>query len=185
MGGAGVTILLLSGPVACGKSTLARALVHDQGFRLIRSGAYLETLARTRGGDTSRRALQILGDALDAQTGFAWLIDEVAAPIIDAAPAQVGWLLDCARKPEQVAHFRRRFGGRVVHVHLVASEDELRRRYNARLSIGAEYMGATPYDEAIAHPNEKISRTLGDIADATIDTSDGDASARVLEHLSR
>lgn len=163
-------ILLLSGPVAVGKSTLASHLVGDHGFRTIRSGKYLQALALQAGSDTSRVALQRLGDNLDEQTDYAWLINDVAAPQIDGAPEQARWLLDSVRKERQVEHFRRRFAGDVLHVHLTAAEDVLRTRYGARLAAGAEYEGGTPYEDAVEHPNEVASRGLINIADLVVDT---------------
>lgn len=177
------SILLLSGPVAGGKSTVTRDLVNDHRFIPIRSGAYLEALARQRGEDTSRRGLQILGDELDARTDFAWLIDDVAVPLIQATPSHDRWLLDCARKPQQVEHFRKRFGSKVPHLHLVAPEKELRRRYDSRRESGGEYEGGTSYDEAISHPNERTSRALGNIADVTLDTTELGVVSQILARL--
>lgn len=167
----GRLILLLSGPVAAGKSTLSKALVENYGFKSIRSGRYLQTLAQDHTLDVSRQTLQMLGDGLDDVTDFAWLIDDVAAPLIDGEPNQTLWLLDSVRKARQVEHFRARFRDDVLHVHVVAPEEELRRRYEERLTKGGEYEGGTPYDEAITHPNEVSSRALGKIADLIVNTS--------------
>jgi adenylosuccinate synthase len=176
-------VLLLSGPVAAGKSTIAKSLVEEHGFRSIRSGAYLLAEAQKAGLDTSRGGLQALGDQKDVETDFGWLIDEVAGPLIQQFSEQPLWILDSVRKEKQVAHFRRRFPGQVLHLHLTTSEHELRRRYDERLLRGDEYLGTTPYDEAILHPNEVASRSLQAIANFQVDTGDNGALARVLEIL--
>jgi adenylate kinase family enzyme len=177
-----LVVLLLSGPVAVGKSTLATQLVEHHGFRTIRSGNHLRSVATQLGSDTTRRALQELGDTLDLRTGYLWLIDSVASPQIEAAPGHARWLLDSVRKERQVEHFRRRFP-HVVHVHLTAKEEVLRARYAARLAAGGEYEGGTPYDVAIAHPNEIASRGLVTIADQVVVSTSDSVVETVLARL--
>jgi hypothetical protein len=46
---------------------------------------------------------------LDEKTNFSWLIDDVAAPMINGDPGQRQWLLDSVRKARQLEHFRNRF----------------------------------------------------------------------------
>lgn len=166
--------------MAAGKSTLSTTLVENYGYKSIHSGRYLQMLAQDRALDVSRRTLQMLGDGLDDVTDFAWLVDDVAAPLIEGEPDQKLWLLDSVRKARQVEHFRARFRDDVLHVHVVAPEEELRRRYEERLRKGGEYEGGTPYDEAISHPNEVSSRALGTIADLIVDASAPGAIDRIL-----
>jgi predicted kinase len=177
-----LVVLLLSGPVAVGKSTLATQLVEDHGFRTIRSGNHLRSVATHLGSDSTRRALQELGDALDLRTDYLWLIDDVASPQVEAEPDHARWLLDSVRKKRQIEHFRSRFS-HVVHVHLTATEEVLRARYDARLAAGGEYEGGTPYDVAIAHPNEVASRGLIRIADHVVDSSGDSVAGTVLAKL--
>ena len=179
-----LVILLLSGPVAVGKSTLATKLVEDHGFRTIRSGNHLRSVAAQSGSDTTRRDLQELGDSLDLSTDYLWLIDDVASPQIEAAPDHAHWLLDSVRKERQVEHFRSRFP-HVVHVHLTATEEVLRARYDARLAAGGEYEGSTPYDVAIGHPNEVASRGLLRIADHVVDSTGDSIVEAVLTRITR
>jgi hypothetical protein len=176
-------LLLLSGPVAVGKSSIAHELVERHGFQIIRSGAYLAEVAAREGRQGSREALQQLGDALDQQTDYRWLIDDVTAAALHANPSHVRWLLDSVRKKRQVEHFRIRFERSVFHVHLTAMEAILRDRYRRRLSAGAEYVGDTAYEAAIAHPNETCARGLITIADFVVDISQTpppEAAAKIL-----
>lgn len=163
-------ILLLSGPLAAGKSSVANALEIEHRFRRIRSGAYLLELAGRRGVPADRKGLQTLGDALDEDTGYLWLVADIARPTIHAQPWIRRWLVDCVRKPEQVAHFRAAFGDRAYHAHLTAGEAVLMQRYQDRLRQGGEYLGNTPYEAAIQHPNEVAARGLASLADVTIST---------------
>ena len=122
----------------------------------------------------------MLGDQLDDTTDYQWLIMDVAVPLIQGEPDKKRWLLDSVRKERQVAHFRARFGEAVKHVHVVAPEDELRRRYEARHKAGGDHATDTSYDYAITHPNETASRAVGAIADLTIDSTDPLAMTRLL-----
>jgi adenylosuccinate synthase len=135
-----------------------------------------------RGRTIDRLTLQELGDQLDLETDYRWLIDEVAVPAIASRPTQERWLVDAVRKDRQVAHFRHEFPGRVIHVHLTADEGVLRERYDARLRAGDDYQGNKSYDTAIRHPNELAARSLREIADHTIETN-GLSPERILETL--
>lgn len=154
-------ILLLSGPFRVGKSTLADLLIAQHGFRKISSGGYLRSLLDGEGAE-HRPSLQGLGDRLDAQTDYRWLIDPLAKGAIDASPEHARWLIDAVRKPRQVEHFRAEFPSAVRHIHLTADEALLQSRYTE---------GLDAYRRDLAHPNEQSSRSLGAIADLTIDMS--------------
>lgn len=164
-------LILLSGPLAVGKSSVAAGLIESGAFLRIGSGSYLLKLAAERGLRTDRAALQTLGDRLDSETDYRWLVDDVAVPTIAGRPLHSQWLVDAVRKHRQVEHFRARFGASIYHLHLVASDEVLRRRYEARAAAGGEYAAGTTYDLAIAHPNEVASRALLDIADQVIDVT--------------
>lgn len=156
-------LILLSGPVAVGKTTLRQILLSEHGFEYVRSSGYLRQLLEDRGDIEDRTTLQNLGDELDRQTDFRWLLDEVATPAFSASPAQQRWLVDAVRKHRQVEHFRASYGVPVLHVHLRADEAVLRARYSQRAD-------ATPYEVAVQHENEIAARSLIDIADLVIDT---------------
>jgi adenylosuccinate synthase len=162
-------LLLLSGPVAVGKSSVAYQLVHGHGFRSISSGRYLEHKARKRGTGISRSDLQQLGDSLDVQTDYRWLVEDIVIPAIDGDNPASRWLLDSVRKERQIHHIRAHYAESVCHVHFSAPEHVLRGRYEARSGTGGEYAGRTPYTTAIQHPNELEARYLVNIADLVID----------------
>ncbi|WP_144289878.1 AAA family ATPase [Ideonella sp. A 288] len=178
-------ILLLSGPIAVGKSTLGKLLVDGHDFRAIRSGRFLQELARSAGLEVCRTVLQQIGDDLDQRTDYSWLIDDVAIPQIKGFPEYNFWLLDSVRKQRQIEHFRSRFDNDVLHVHLTAPERVLRARYEARLAAGSEYEGGTPYDVAIAHPNEVASRALVAVADVVVETTNSTGLSEVLASIGK
>ncbi len=164
--------MLLSGPIAVGKSAIATELINVYNFATIKSGGFLADLAKQQDMPVNRETLQQLGDTLDTQTDYRWLIDEVATPAIKAKPSADEWLLDSVRKERQVQHFRAHFKAAVAHVHLTAPESVLRERYAKRLELLGHYLGSTPYDVVTQHPNETSARSLSSIADFTVDVAE-------------
>jgi hypothetical protein len=162
------SLVLLSGPIAVGKTSVRQELLAAHGYDQVRSSAYLVDLAGKLGESLARTSLQDLGDRLDRDTDYRWVLDEVALPAFAATPSKRRWLVDAVRKRRQVGHFRQAFGSLVLHVHLNAPEDVLRERYCARLPSARD---ATPYDVAARHENEVASRDLIFIADLVLDAS--------------
>lgn len=162
------SLVLLSGPIAVGKTSVRQELLAAHGYDYVRSSAYLIELARKQGGDKSRTSLQDLGDRLDRETDYRWVLDEVARPAVAAHPSKLCWLIDAVRKKRQVEHFRAAFGPLVLHVHLHAPEEVLQERYSTRLVSAIDAM---PYDVAIRHENEVASRDLIHIADLVLDAN--------------
>lgn len=162
-------LVLFSGPLAVGKSTVAQVLITQHKFESIRSGIYLRNLAASRALKIDRTNLQELGDGLDTKTDFAWIIDDVAVPMLRYRADHENWLLDSVRKSRQVEHFRARLQARLLHVHFTADDATLRQRYEARAAKNADYEGGVSFEAAIAHPNELSARGLESEADLVID----------------
>lgn len=166
-------LILLSGPIAVGKSRVAAQLVGRHDFERISSSAYLRKHVVASYGEGCRRSLQDVGDALDAATDFRWLIDDVALPMFArSGRGRDRWVLDAVRKQRQVDHFKE-IEVDVRHVHLTASEATLRSRYEHRKS-----RDDINYDDAVIHPNERAARSLIDIADFVLSV-EGRSSADI------
>lgn len=159
-------LLLLSGASGAGKSSVAKELEDAFQFKRISSSGYLRAYGATLKDGGEKQQLQNLGDSLDIETDYAWIVVDVAVPSITASPEYKYWLLDAVRKCRQVEHFRNQFGQAIRHIHLSAPEETLRQRYNERAKPDD-----TPYEDVIRHPNEITARSLGNIADCIIDTS--------------
>tara|TARA_R110002110_G_scaffold149812_5_gene341216 strand:- start:316 stop:852 length:537 start_codon:yes stop_codon:yes gene_type:complete len=159
-------LLLLSGPFHVGKTTVANELCNRLGFTKVSSGDYLRGIAKMRGMTNERIQLQKIGDQLDIETDYKWIVSEVSAKEIERQTKVEFWLFDSVRKHRQVEHFRAAYNDFVCHVHLTCPEATLRKRY----SEGE--IGGNSYDDAILHPNEVEARSLQTIADLVIDTSD-------------
>lgn len=174
------SIVLLSGPLAVGKSAIRNELVSRHGFSYLRSSEYLRAVARSNGIATDRLGLQTLGDDLDRRTDYRWLISDVAQQAINGAPTQALWVVDAVRKRRQVEHFREAFGRVVYHVHLTAPDTVLRARYYRRQSEQESHTESTSYEMAIDHENERAARALIEDAELVIDVVDR-AAAEVVK----
>lgn len=172
------SILLISGPLAVGKTSIRELMVAKHKYLAIQSSSYLKELTATKGTILDRANLQALGDSLDLETQFSWVISKVALPQIQAKPEQKLWIFDSVRKPEQVRLFRNQFGASVRHAHFICSDRILKERYESR----ARSDDAVPYEAAINHPNERTSRSLSQIADRVINLEDlsSEAAAQLL-----
>jgi adenylate kinase family enzyme len=182
------SIVLLSGPIASGKTTLAEELIRRHDFERVKSSDHLRSICEQPAYEVSRAALQDMGDRLDQETDYGWLVEDVAKPQIAARPQRVRWLIDSVRKERQIFHFRSSFGDDVCHVHVSAPEEVLRERFEWRIASGEHHEGPTSYEQGIAHPNEISARALENVADLRIDLSQVDpaeAAERIVEHLAK
>lgn len=165
-------IVVLSGPIGGGKSSVAAELLAAFGYDRISSSGFLrERIGTSLPSDHERTALQNAGDKLDQETDYRWVVDQVALPTVATNPGKTLWLFDAARKPRQIEHFRRAFGTALLHCHISADETILKTRY-AQRATGAD----TPYELAVSHINEVTARSLKDIADHTFQTDQESAS---------
>lgn len=164
-------ILLTSGPIAVGKSQVVDELIKTYGFSKISSGGYLSKLAQRQNKLISRANLTSIGDSLDKKTNYAWVVEDVAKPIITSSPNHRKWIFDSVRKKRQVEHFKSKFPNSVFHLHLEATEDILETRYSNRQKSGDLRDAEVPYKVAIDNPNEKESRNLISIADLVLNNS--------------
>jgi hypothetical protein len=165
-------VLLLSGPLAVGKTAVRIELVSQHAFAYLRSSEYLRSLAKASGLKADRPTLQNLGDGLDVSTDYRWLIDDVARPAMDSSPQQRRWIVDAVRKRRQIEHFRKAFGDSIRHIHCTAPEPILRARYLARQAEQGAEADMTTYEAAIDHDNERSARSLIECADVVINVMD-------------
>lgn len=174
--------------MAVGKSTIASSLISAHAFTPLSSSAYLKALAVKESLEVIRSNLQELGDRLDRDTDFLWVVTEVAKKTIDSNPAVVNWLFDSVRKPRQVEHFKHHFPNQILHIHLTAPEEILKVRYQERYLANTSGIDSIPYEKAITHPNEVSSRSLIEIADLVFNTSVNTShqiSAEILSALNK
>src|SRR5690242_683273 len=110
-------IILLSGPISAGKTTLANGLAARYGVHPIKTGQLLrERFHRLK---ATRGALQRAGERLDAGTRHEWVAQDVLR-IASGLDDDVTIAVDSVRTAAQVAAFRDAFGAKVNHMHLTA-----------------------------------------------------------------
>ena len=149
-------VVLISGPVASGKTTLSRLLELHFGFYVVSTREVLTSLAR------GRRALQAAGASLDESTAGRWVRDELLG-LRRRSPSEASFVVDSVRTPDQARWVRETLGASVKHVHLTASPEVLSCRYWSR-SEGLSYA------DVVADPVERGVGLLVPSADLVVDT---------------
>ncbi len=156
-------VVVLSGSVGSGKSTVGRAVLGAvSGLRI----STREVIVRLKDVESKREPLQRAGDELDRATGFSWVADEVARVAGGGADGVV--VVDAVRRPEQVEILRKRFPGLVRHVHLVASSEELERRHAGR---PREVVEPDSYAAVQENETERQVGSLAARADVVLDAA--------------
>jgi len=156
-------VVLLSGPVASGKTTLAESLEAKYGFHRFKTRQLIQSIREVK---TERRALQRAGEALDRKTGGHWVADALGK-VVQTLADDSCIVVDSVRIKSQIDAVRRAFGARVIHIHLTASEEKLRDRYEKRVR-SIEELGN--YAEVRADKTERLVGRLASVADIVVDT---------------
>ncbi|KFE71363.1 adenylosuccinate synthetase [Hyalangium minutum] len=164
----GERVLVISGPIGAGKSTLAQGLVERHGAHRVSSRELLLARMGERSGD--RRTLQEAGAALDRETGGRWVADSVKEVLQRQEGPPRLLIVDSVRIASQAEALRRALGSRVVHVHLSAPEQELAARYEQRRSRAVSDSEGTSFEEARADATERGVETLAEFADLALNT---------------
>ncbi|NNB97142.1 hypothetical protein HI113_24875 [Corallococcus exiguus] len=167
-----VTVVVVSGPIGAGKTTLAQGLARRFGALPLHSEDFL----RKHGGDGSRLARQELTVALDRETGGRWLADGVLAALRSHglnAPRLI--IVDAASSEAQLDCLRGSPGLRVVHVHLETPEQEQALRDTEPDS----------FEAAWAHPAERAVHALASLAELVVDTARTPPDAVLVRVASR
>ena len=180
----GARIVLLSGAIASGKSTLANDLVRVEGGLLIKTRSLiLDARPKT---SATREALQEAGESLDRVTKGSWIVDRLRRRHPEWFAGELPRLvvIDSVRIEAQVAAIRAAFGSKVIHIHLVASTSSLKRRFRRRKS-GLHEGEASTYEDAKRDKTESRIDDLAAKADIVIDTDRNTPSDVLVRAASR
>jgi adenylosuccinate synthase len=175
-------IILLSGPISSGKSTLAKGLAERYGMSIFKTSEILKRRVRRDLGQ-DRKVLQAEGERLDRKTRGRWVLEELREWSNELNPGS-DVIIDSVRIHEQLQAIREAYGPIVVHVHLTAPVDELEQRFNQRRQQGREK--DFRYAEVRENPTEKQIENLAEVADIVINTkrcTEQDVLIRTVSHL--
>lgn len=165
----GKLIVLLSGEICTGKSTLCENLRQRFDFKILKSKEalkqiYIEQNKRLKEGRTS---LQKIGEQLDKETNGAWVRDFFQSEILQANFV----VIDAVRIIEQVDCFRKSYGHNVVHIHLQASNLLLKQRFVKRNDVNdSEANLLELYDKVKSDRTEKQVNSMERKADLVVNT---------------
>ncbi len=160
-------IIVLSGRVSAGKSTLADALEEQFDANVLKTKEVITDTAKGK-LEAERGALQRYGQALDRKTGGEWVANALTRKV-ESLPADAVVVVDSVRIIEQVHAIRRAYGPRVVHVHLEADLAVLAQRYK-RKQRQSEFREFKSYSDLSSNKTEKRVELLAKTADVLIDT---------------
>jgi adenylosuccinate synthase len=184
-------IVLLSGNVASGKTTLWRQLTKNfpnEHIHVLKTKDLILELASKELGrklPAERRALQEFGDRLDEDTGGYWVRDALISLVNKFISTQASpiFVVDAVRILPQVRAIREAYGFSVIHIHLQASQEELTKRYKHR-SSGLQELKS--FKDVEKNPTEAAVHELEKSADIVVDTqacTPDDVFVKTATHL--
>ena len=158
-------VVLLSGRVSSGKTTLAKALQANFGATSFRTKEFLVAAAPRAAHE--RATLQRFGARRDKRTGGTWVAEDLAKALAQLRSEPHIAVIDAVRIKGQVDGIRQAYGAIVTHIHLDAPDDALSNRYRERKSDIKEF---GTYGEVLRSRTERNVRKLASVADVVIDT---------------
>ena len=154
-------IVVLTGPMASGKSTLAKHLQQQKQAVYVNTREALSPTLPAQ-PPQSRKNLQDAGVQLDKKTNGRWVLALLQQSIVRHPSAQL-FVIDSVRNPRQLAAIKSKHRDRLTVVHLTSPNNVLANRYRNR----GENVS---YTKAVKHPSESRVNDLRKAADIVIDT---------------
>lgn len=175
-------LVLLSGRVCAGKSTLRTSLVQRFGVHPIKTK---DLIARLAGEiEHERGAMQDYGELLDRRTKGAWVCTELMR-ITESLDDEAVVVVDAVRIAKQIDAIRKAYGQRVFHIHLEAPENILAIRYKKKRRQKG-FKEFSSYTEVLKNDTERQVESLAPLADVVIKTdrcTENDVVVRAASHL--
>ncbi|WP_129020679.1 adenylosuccinate synthetase [Edaphocola flava] len=167
-------ILVLSGEICTGKSTLTEKLKDRFGFRHCKTkeGLYDFAQRELKGKPPDRTFLQQFGERLDKEDGGKWVLEYFQHLFSSNFTEHALYVVDSVRILEQIQHIRSAYSYFVYHIHLEASSETLKRRFLQRHEDGGleESEQYEKYKKYKADQTETQVNKLSTEADLIIDT---------------
>lgn len=180
-------IVVISGPVGAGKTTLAKRLTQHFPAAHIRTRDLMADRADQQGEElpTDRAGLQTFGERLDQETDGTWVAQELAEHVEEIESERL-IIVDSVRIARQVEAIRGAFGRDVLHLHIHAPYEELTVRYEQRRAFGSEIEELASYEQVARNATEAHVIELAGEADVAIDSkrcSPDDVEVRAAAQL--
>lgn len=176
-------VVVLSGKVCSGKTTLAELLKERFGTIIFRTRDYLQKLDPKT--EFARDAMQKLGERLDKRTQGHWVCDGLMKFDMTKNKSDNNIVVvDAVRIRNQVVAIRKGYKDKVIHIHLNAPPSELVQRYKKKKHKGIKELKS--YRQVQLDPTEAKVQKLEDIADVVIDTkrcTKQDVMVKAASHL--
>jgi adenylosuccinate synthase len=176
-------IVLLSGRVSTGKTTLSTGLVKWFGAHVLKTKKLIAEAAGKK-LEAERGAHQRYGQLLDRKTDGEWVARSLTR-FVEGLDGNAVIVVDAVRIIEQVRAIRRAYGGIVFHIHLDAEPEALIKRYK-RKQRSKGFKEFSSYAELSSNRTEKHVQSLASEADAVIKTdrcTENDVVMRAAAHL--
>lgn len=176
-------ILVLTGEIATGKTTLSEELVKRYGFVHIKTRELLNEIAvkKTSAEKVLERGfLQRFGADLDQKTNGSWIVDESQDIIANNDLI----LVDAARIQEQINALRKKLPQNIVHIHLTAPDQIKLERFMGRTNKDVEKTETEKRDKYNLYKEDETERNvprLKDDADLVIQTERQSISDNVMQ----
>lgn len=169
-------IVLLSGEIAGGKSTICNGLHEKYGFHVIRTIDILKKIWSERNGGKAvpkkeRDFWQRFGKKLDKENDGKWVLDYAQNEINKNDYV----LIDSVRISAQIDFFRDSYGDRVEHIHTHASEEYRLSNYTKRRkerTSGTNKRFKEEFRKFSKDGTEKKVKLLKDLANLVVFTED-------------
>lgn len=179
-------ILVLTGEISTGKSTLTQKLESRFSFKTCKTREGLNYFARKKlkSKEPDREFLQRYGTELDVQGDGKWVLEYFQHLYGSNFDAHNLYVIDSARIINQIKHIREAYSYFVFHIHLEANPKTLEQRFFERGEIKEmpEAKQTEKYKGYKADRTEKQVPKLRKEADLVIDTdrcNDEDVFVRV------
>jgi len=175
-------LVLLSGRVSSGKSTLCNKLVSRFGVHSVKTKDLIAQLAGAI--EHERGAMQRYGELLDRRTKGGWVCNELTK-ITKSLEEEAVVVVDAVRIAGQIEALRKAYGPRVFHIHLEAPLDVLAKRYEKK-KYQKGFKEFASYDEVLENKTEHKVDRLASVADVVIKTdrcTKDDVVVRAASHL--
>jgi adenylosuccinate synthase len=180
-------IVLISGNVSAGKSTLSDGLRRQYNATIVKTKEELKDLAARKKKDlpAERRALQEFGTQLDKETKGEWVLSALKRHIANLRVSDNDVVVvDAVRILDQIKAIRRSYQFIVAHVHVEAAPSALKRRYKQRTGTGVKELPT--YSAVETDETERRVASLRQSADFVVDTdrcTPDDILVRVATYL--